>query len=289
MTEVLKNINDIRKKIKEEKKKGKKVGFVPTMGYLHEGHLSLVKKSIKDSDLTVVSIFVNPTQFGPNEDLNSYPRDFKRDKELLEKEGVDIIFYPDAEEIYGDNFLTFIDMKKLPEKLCGKRRPGHFRGVLTVVLKLFNIVMPDTAYFGQKDAQQAIIIKKMVEDLNLHVKIKVLPIVREDDGLAMSSRNKYLNEEERKKALSLFNSLKRAEELFKKGIKDSKTIKDEMYRIMYANDGVVVDYIEIVDLKTLNPLNIIKDKALCAVSAYVGKARLIDNTILGGSFEDLNT
>ncbi len=289
MIEVYRRIKDIRERIKKLKQEEKTIGFVPTMGYLHEGHLSLVRKSVKENDVTVVSIFVNPTQFGPGEDFSSYPRDFERDKELLEKENASIIFNPSAEEMYEGDYKTYVVIEELDEFLCGRRRKNHFKGVMTVVLKLFNIVQPDVSYFGQKDAQQAIIITKMVKDLNIPTKIKVLPIVREKDGLAMSSRNKYLNEDERKNALCLYHAVKEAEKMFEKGERDTKTIKDKMFEVIHSYDGVKIDYIEIVDLKTLKSISKIKDKALCALAVYIGKARLIDNTILGGSFEDLGS
>jgi pantoate--beta-alanine ligase len=278
--ETISKIDDLKKKLKEERKKGKRIGFVPTMGYLHEGHLSLVRQSVKDNDLTVVSIFVNPIQFGPGEDFERYPRDIERDKRLLEKEGVDYLFFPTNEEIYPSGFKTFVEVAELGKKLCGKSRPGHFRGVTTVVLKLFNIVQPDKAYFGQKDAQQAIIIKKMVKDLNLDVEIVVMPIVREEDGLAMSSRNVYLNEEERKNATVLYKSLKEAERMIKEGERDAEKVINRMREIVMSYPKALIDYIEIVDTEELNPVNPIKGKVLIALAVYIGKARLIDNTIL---------
>lgn len=278
--EVFSKINDLKRKLKEERKKGKSIGFVPTMGYLHEGHLSLVRESVKENDVTVVSIFVNPIQFGPGEDFNRYPRDIERDKKLLEKEGVDYLFFPSNEEMYPAGYKTFVEVNELGKKLCGKSRPGHFKGVTTVVLKLFNIVQPDRAYFGQKDAQQAIIIKKMVQDLNLDVEIVVMPIVREEDGLAMSSRNVYLDEDERKNATVLYRSLKEAEKLIKGGEKDAEKIKNRMREIVMSYPKAVIDYIEIVDTEELNPVNPIKGKVLIALAVYIGKARLIDNIIV---------
>ncbi len=278
--EIFSRIDDLKKKLKEERRKKKSIGFVPTMGYLHEGHLSLVRQSVKDNDLTVVSIFVNPTQFGPGEDFERYPRDIERDKRLLEKEKVDYLFFPTNEEMYPTGFKTFVEVSELGKKLCGKSRPGHFRGVTTVVLKLFNIVQPDKAYFGQKDAQQAIIIKRMVKDLNADVEIVVMPIVREDDGLAMSSRNVYLNEEERKNATVLYKSLKEAERMIKEGERDAEKVINRMREIVMSYPKAVIDYIEIVDTEELNPVNPIKGKVLIALAVYIGKARLIDNTIL---------
>ena len=204
------------------------IGFVPTMGYLHEGHLSLVRESLRKADVTVVSIFVNPAQFGPTEDFKEYPRDLNRDSEVLEKEGVDYLFVPEADEMYSQGYKTYVEVCDLQDKLCGRSRPGHFRGVCTVVLRLFNIINPDISFFGQKDAQQAITLKKMVKELNLEVKIEVLPIIREEDGLALSSRNKYLTQEERKAALVLSKSLKEAKSIVEKGQRDSAAIIKEM-------------------------------------------------------------
>lgn len=278
--EIFSKINDLKKKLREERASGKSIGFVPTMGYLHEGHLSLVRQSVKDNDVTVVSIFVNPIQFGPGEDFNSYPRDIERDKKLLEKEGVNYLFSPNNYEIYPAGYKTFVEVSELGKKLCGKSRPGHFRGVTTVVLKLFNIVQPNKAYFGQKDAQQAIIIKKMVKDLDLDVDIVVMPIVREEDGLAMSSRNVYLDEEERRKAPLLYKSLKEAERMIEMGERDAEKIKNRMREVIMSYPKAVIDYIEIVDTEELNTVNPIKGKVLIALAVYIGKARLIDNIIL---------
>ncbi len=278
--EIFSKIDDLKKKLREEREKGRSIGFVPTMGYLHEGHLSLVRQSVRDNDVTVVSIFVNPIQFGPGEDFNRYPRDIERDKKLLEKEGVNYLFFPTNEEMYPSDFKTFVEVAELGKKLCGKSRPGHFRGVTTVVLKLFNIVQPDKAYFGQKDAQQAIIIKKMVKDLNLDLDIVVMPIVREEDGLAMSSRNVYLNDDERKNATVLYRSLKEAENMIKMGERNAEKIVNRMREVIMSYPKAVIDYIEIVDTEELNPVNPIKGKVLIALAVYIGKARLIDNIIL---------
>lgn len=278
--EIFSKIDDLKRKLKEERKGGKSIGFVPTMGYLHEGHLSLVRQSVKENDLTVVSIFVNPIQFGPEEDFNRYPRDIERDKKLLEKEGVNYLFFPSNYEMYPTGYKTFVEVNELGKKLCGKSRPGHFRGVTTVVLKLFNIVQPDKAYFGQKDAQQAIIIKKMVKDLDLDIDIFVMPIVREEDGLAMSSRNIYLDEEERKNSTVLYKSLKEAERMIKMGERDAEKIKNRMREIVTSYPKAVIDYIEIVDTEELNPVNPLKGEVLIALAVYIGKARLIDNIIL---------
>jgi len=266
------------------KRLGKSVGFVPTMGALHEGHLTLVRQSKKDNDVTVVSIFVNPTQFGPNEDFNKYPRQFDNDRKLLEKEGVDYIFYPSVSDMYPEGYETYVYLEKLPNHLCGLSRPGHFRGVATVVSKLFNIVQPNKAYFGQKDYQQAEVIKKMVRDLNFPIEIVVIPIVRESDGLAMSSRNAYLSPEERRNATVLYKSLQRAKELIEKGEKSVNKIKEEMRKIILSVPSRI-DYIEIVHPETLDSLDAIPDKnvidrVVVAVAVFIGNARLIDNEII---------
>ena len=278
----IKTIKEMKQVIKDLKKEGKTIGFVPTMGYLHEGHLSLIRESVKRSDKTVVSVFVNPTQFSPGEDYDRYPRDIERDRKLLEIEKVDYLFYPSVEEMYPEGYKTYVETVDLQDKLCGRSRPGHFRGVCTVVLKLFNIVQPDIAFFGQKDAQQAIIIKRMVKDLNLDIKIEVMPIIREEDGLAMSSRNTYLNPEERKQATVLYRSLQLAEELIEKGERNSELIISKMRELIEAEPSARIDYVEIVDLEELNPIKEIKDKALIALAVYIGNTRLIDNMIVSG-------
>ncbi len=278
--------NELREKILAWKKKGWKIGFVPTMGYLHEGHLSLVRESKKRSDVTVVSIFVNPKQFGPSEDYRVYPRDLDRDRALLEKEGVDLIFYPPVEVMYPEGYKTYVEVEDLQDKLCGKSRPGHFRGVCTVVLKLFNLVQPDEAYFGWKDAQQVIILKKMVEDLNVPVKIVPLPLVRDHDGLALSSRNTYLSPEERRAALVLKKSLDLAESLIRSGEKEASLIKQKMIDLISAEPLARLDYVEIVDLNTLEPLKKLEGQALIALAVFIGRTRLIDNLrITSGGIE----
>lgn len=257
---------------------GKTIGFVPTMGYLHKGHLSLVKEAKKNNDVTFVSIFVNPTQFAPNEDLDKYPRDIERDEELLKKEGVDFLFYPTVENMYPNGFQTYVSVESLTQVLEGASRPTHFRGVTTVVSKLFNITKPHRAYFGKKDAQQLIVIKKMVEDLNFDVEIVGLPIVREEDGLAMSSRNKYLNKKEREEAVCLYQSLQRAKEMIDNGIYDAKTIKREMYKTINKYEIPKIDYISINSLSELKELEKIeKGNTLISLAVFVGKTRLIDN------------
>lgn len=259
---------------------GKRVGFVPTMGALHEGHLSLVRAARTQSDLVVVSIFVNPTQFGPNEDFAKYPRSFERDAAMLESEKADCIFSPTVEEMYPAGATTWVTVEGLSEKLDGSSRPGHFRGVSTVVSKLFNIVQPDSAFFGQKDAAQVAIIRKMARDLNLDVEIVVCPIVREKDGLAMSSRNAYLNPEQRRQALVLSRSLQRAQQMNSQGQESAEELIRAGKEAVAQEPAVKLDYFEIVDSDTLEPLKDTRNGALVAVAAYVGTTRLIDNALL---------
>lgn len=277
---VHKAIKPLLETIAEIKRENKSIGFVPTMGYLHEGHLSLIRQARKDTDFVIVSIFVNPAQFGPREDFKRYPRAIKRDIMLCEKEGADIIFTPEAKEMYPKGYATYVNVERIAERLCGAFRPDHFRGVSTVVAKLFNITMPDIAYFGRKDAQQAIIVKRMAEDLNMSVKIKVMPIVREKDGLAMSSRNVYLNPKERGRAQSIYKSLKSAKELFDNGERDSKKIVNKIKRIINNQPDTKIDYVAIVDTKDLKDIKRISGEALAAVAVWVGKTRLIDNIML---------
>lgn len=263
------------------KLQGNRVGFVPTMGSLHEGHLSLVRESLRQTDCSVVSIFVNPTQFGPEEDFQEYPRDLERDSSLLKDLGVDLLFVPENKEMYPEGFKTYVEVTDLQDMFEGRSRPGHFKGVCTVVSKLFAIVRADVAFFGQKDAQQAVIIKRMVRDLNLDVDIQVLPTVREKDGLALSSRNVYLTEDQRKAALCLVKSLEEAKRLIESGEKDSRVVMSEMKRAIRAEPLADLDYIAIVDLDNLESLDKIKGEALIAVAVYFGKIRLIDNMIVG--------
>lgn len=268
------------KKISQDfRNNGYKIGFVPTMGYLHEGHLSLVRQAKKENDKVVVSIFVNPLQFGPNEDLDKYPRDLERDKALLEKEGVNVLFYPSVEEMYPKDFLTKVSVRKITEVLCGASRPGHFDGVCTVVTKLFNIVKPDNAYFGKKDYQQLKVIERFVKDLDMDVNIVGMPIVREPDGLAMSSRNVYLSEEERKSALSLNKSFKVVEDALAKGVRSAEEIRKRVIDFISSHPYTKIDYVEIVDPETLEKVVEIKSNFLLALAVFVGKARLIDNNI----------
>lgn len=259
------------------RRQGKIIGFVPTMGYLHAGHLSLVRAARRETAITVVSIFVNPIQFGPKEDFNRYPRDLSRDRAMLEAEGVDYLFYPSSEEMYPPGFKTYVEVTKLQDVLCGRSRPGHFRGVATVVLKLFNIVSPDLAYFGQKDAQQAIIIQQMVRDLNLDIKIKVLPIVRDDDGLALSSRNAYLSQGERRAALAIPRSLEEAVRLVASGEKRAEAIRKQIEKVIEGEPRLKIDYVEVVHPEKLTPVEMIDEGCLIAVAVYCGQTRLIDN------------
>lgn len=278
MTKLIQTINEMKQTIKPLKQQNKKIGFVPTMGYLHKGHLSLVECSKKKNDITVVSIFVNPTQFGKNEDFDKYPRDLERDLKLCEEAGVDYVFAPTVYEMYPEGYSTYVIMEPLTDKLCGKYRPGHFKGVLTVVNKLFNIVQPDNAYFGEKDYQQLIIIKKMLEDLNMNVNVVGCPIIREEDGLAMSSRNKYLSEEERKSALSLSKALFLAKELFEKGETNPQKIKEEMRKLILSYPLVKeIQYIEIVDPKTLEEKQKVEKGNRVLLAVFVGDTKLIDN------------
>ena len=281
---ILKTVHDVRKLVNQWKKEGKTIGLVPTMGYLHEGHLSLIEKCKKENDKVIVSIFVNPTQFGENEDLTSYPKDIKRDSSLCENLGVDLIFNPDASEMYQDP-CTFVNIESLSNHLCGKSRPIHFRGVCTVVSKLFIIINPDNAYFGQKDAQQLAIIKKMVKDLNFDINIVGCPIVREEDGLAKSSRNVYLNPKERKAALCLSKAINVGKTLANTETNADK-IKSEMRKIIEAEPLAKIDYIEIVDNDTMQPVSEMKENTLAAMAVFIGKTRLIDNFIKGGDLQN---
>ena len=273
-------IEDTRAASRSARQSGKRVGLVPTMGALHEGHVSLVRAAKAQCDFVAVSIFVNPTQFGPQEDLAKYPRSFERDVALLEKEGVDLVFAPSVEEMYPRGAVTWVTVEGMSERLCGRSRPGHFRGVTTVVAKLFHIIEPDKAFFGQKDAAQAAIIRRMVSDLNFPVDIVVCPIVRERDGLAMSSRNVYLDPQQRRSALVLQRSLRRVEELFRKGERDSAQLIAAAKQLFGQEPGVRMDYFEIVDPDTLDAVAEISRPALAAVAAFVGTTRLIDNVVL---------
>ncbi len=274
-------IEELRRALKPVRIAEKSVGFVPTMGALHEGHLSLIRRAREDTDFVVVSIFVNPTQFCPGEDYNQYPRPIEADLRLCEKEEVDLVFNPEIDEMYPRDQLTVVSVKKLTENLCGRFRPGHFDGVTTVVTKLFNIVQPDVAYFGQKDAQQAIVIKRMVEDLNFPIKIVVCPTVREKDGLALSSRNQYLTPDQRKQANSLYQALLFAKERVEAGETNPETVINGMRKIIESAGPCRIDYISIVDLDKLEDVREIKLPVLIALAVHIGKARLIDNIIIG--------
>lgn len=278
--EVAETIKSVRRLVKAARSKGNKIGLVPTMGALHIGHICLIEKAVKGSDFVVVSIFVNPTQFGPGEDFEKYPRSFESDLEICRKAGVDVVFAPSPQEMYKKENLTWVNVEKLTEPLCGRSRPRHFRGVTTVCAKLFNIVEPDVAYFGQKDAQQAIVIKRMVADLNMPLEIVVCPTVREPDGLAVSSRNKYLSEQQRKDATYIYKSLKKCESLVEAGTTDSKTIIGEMKQILNQVSSIEIEYISIVDAESLQELERIAGKALAAVAVKIGSARLIDNIVV---------
>ena len=278
---ICQTIDDMRAASRHARHPGKRLGLVPTMGALHEGHLSLVRAAQARCDVVAVSIFVNPLQFGPTEDLAKYPRTFESDRELLETESVDILFVPAREEMYAAGAVTYVTVEGLGEKLCGKSRPGHFRGVTTVVAKLFHIVEPDLAFFGQKDAAQSTIIRRMVRDLDLPVEIVVCPIVREPDGLAMSSRNAYLSPEERKSALVLHRSLLQGKNLYDQGQRKASELIAAGKRLLAQEPAVRLDYFEIVDPSSLDPIQELTSTGLAAVAAFVGSTRLIDNILLG--------
>jgi pantoate--beta-alanine ligase len=278
--EVIESISEMKNLAKEWKRQGLSIGFVPTMGYLHEGHLALVRRAKELSDRVVVSIFVNPIQFAPGEDYQRYPRDLERDKALLENEGVDVLFSPRVEEMYPPGFQTYVEVKELSSGLCGRYRPGHFVGVATVVLKLFNIVQPDIAVFGEKDYQQLKIIQRMVQDLNLDVKIIPHPTVREEDGLAMSSRNTYLSPEERKSAIALYKALNLAEELINQGERKVATLREKLKEFIESYPYTKVQYIEFVHPETLKEVERVDEPTLLALAVFVGEARLIDNKII---------
>lgn len=282
MIKIVHTVKEVREQVAEWRREGLSVGFVPTMGYLHEGHQSLIKKAVEQNDKAVVSVFVNPMQFGPTEDLESYPRDLNADAALCEKTGADLIFNPEPEEMYKDGFCSFVDMNGPTAELCGKSRPIHFRGVCTVVSKLFNIVMPDRAYFGQKDAQQLAVIKRMVTDLNIPIEIIGCPIIREEDGLAKSSRNTYLNEEERKAALILSKTIFMGEKLVKDGLKDARELVSLMKKNIETEPLAKIDYVEVVDFNDISIKDTISDNTLVAMAVYIGKTRLIDNFIIQG-------
>jgi len=277
---IVRSISEMQELANQFRQQNKIIGFVPTMGYLHEGHLSLIRLARPKCDVLVVSIFVNPTQFGPNEDFQKYPRDFHHDEILCKQEQVDVVFYPTTDEMYPPPYLTYVTVEKLTETMCGLSRPGHFRGVTTVVSKLFNIVKPHIAVFGQKDYQQALVIKQMVRDLNFDVRIEVAPIVREPDGLAMSSRNKYLSPEERKRALSLYHSLQLAQRLIAGGEKRVPAIREQMEKLILEEGQGEIDYIAIADAETLEPREVVEGKTVIALAVKIGSTRLIDNVVV---------
>lgn len=271
-------ISQVRQQVKEWKKNGLTVGLVPTMGYLHEGHGSLIKTSVQHCDKTVVSVFLNPTQFAPNEDLESYPRDFESDTKLCEEMGADLVFHPEVSEMYDEDNSTFVEiLSDMPKQLCGKTRPIHFRGVCTVVSKLFNIATPDKAFFGEKDAQQLAIIRKMVKDMSYGIEIVGCPIIRESDGLAKSSRNTYLNEEERKASLCLSKAVNLGKELISNGENNASIVIAKMKELIEKEPLAKIDYVEAVDGITMNPVEKIRENTLVAMAVYIGKTRLIDN------------
>ncbi|SCC17945.1 pantoate--beta-alanine ligase [Gilliamella intestini] len=276
---VVSTIKEVQAQVKAWRQAGYSIGLVPTMGYLHEGHQSLMAAAKKDNQKVIVTIFVNPIQFGPSEDLASYPRDLNRDKIACEQMGVDLIFCPTVNEMYDANFNSYVDVNDLTDALCGKRRPGHFKGVCTVVTKLFNITQPDRAYFGQKDAQQLAVIKRMVNDLNFDIEIVGCPIVREADGLAKSSRNSYLSESERSASVCLYQAIERAKAMIKQGEKSVTIITKVMHELITNQPLAKIDYIEFVDLTSLKSVDMLEQDSLCALAVYIGKTRLIDNFI----------
>jgi len=276
---IAKTIESVRRLVKAARSAGKKIGFVPTMGALHTGHLSLIEAARKDCDFVVVSIFVNPMQFGPKEDFKKYPRPIKADLNICRKVGVNLVFVPTPKAMYPAENLTWVNVEKLSEPLCGKFRPGHFRGVATVCAKLFNIVAPDFAFFGQKDAQQAIIIKRMVADLNMPLKIVVCPTIREENGLAMSSRNQYLTAQQKKDAAYIYKSLQKCRQMIKQGVRDTKKITAEIRKILKQIPSVEIQYISIVNAETLRNIDRVTGRVLAAVAVKVGSTRLIDNIL----------
>lgn len=279
---LINKVSEIRKHVKNAKKEGKKVGLVPTMGFFHDGHLELMRQARKECDVVIVSIFVNPTQFGPGEDYEDYPRDIERDMQLAEEVGVDVIFNPSVEEMYPDGFSTYVEVKGITGKLCGRSRPGHFKGVATIVTKLFNSVQPDVAFFGQKDAQQVLVIQKMVKELNIDLEIRTVPIVREEDGIAMSSRNLYLNDEERKAARILYRSIQKAQQKVQEGERDVNRLKGAVIDMISSEPLARIDYVELLTYPELEEKDVLEGKMLLALAVKIGKARLIDNAILEG-------
>lgn len=278
---VVRTVSALRREVARARAQGARIGFVPTMGALHEGHLSLIRRARRETDYVVVSIFVNPTQFGSGEDYDRYPRTFADDRRAAAEAGTDLIFAPTVSEMYPEGFSTYVEVTGgLTAGLCGRSRPGFFRGVATVVTKLFNQVQPDVAYFGQKDPQQAVVVKRMVRDLDLPVRIVVCPIVREPDGLALSSRNRYLSPEERRQATVLYQALRRAEELFAAGVRETARLKRSLRAVIRKAPAARIDYVEVVDAETMEPLRVIDRPAMVALAVFIGQTRLIDNTVL---------
>lgn len=278
--EVITKINEMQTWVYSIKDRKESIGFVPTMGALHEGHVSLMRSARDENDELVVSIYLNPTQFDNKEDFDNYPRRLDKDIEIVERENADVVFAPDTEEMYPEGFCTYVTQDKFTDTMCGRLRPGHFNGVATIVTKLFNIVKPDRAYFGQKDYQQSVVIEKLVADLNMEIDVKVLPTVRDEDGLALSSRNKRLSPEERQSALCIYGSLLKAKSMFASNIKDAKEIIEEMTAIIKKAKHTRIDYISIVNAHTLEDVSLINGKAVAAVAVWIGNTRLIDNLIL---------
>ena len=277
---IARTIKSVRNNVAAARSKGKKIGLVPTMGAFHIGHISLIEAAVKKCDFVVVSIFVNPTQFGPGEDFKKYPRTFNTDLEICRKAGVDVVFAPTTKQMYPEENLTWVNVEKLTDSLCGQSRPEHFRGVATVCAKLFNIVAPDIAFFGRKDAQQAIVIKRMVADLNMPLKIVVCPTVRQPDGLAVSSRNQYLTEQQKKDATCIYKSLQKCREMIDAGITDPRKIITQMRKILSRKPSIKIEYTSIVDAETLQTIDRITGKVLVAVAVRIGPARLIDNILV---------
>lgn len=270
---------EVKEIIRDWKKQGYSIGLVPTMGYLHEGHGSLIERAVKENDKVMVSVFVNPIQFGPNEDLETYPRDFDADLQMIEKLGADMVFHPEPSDMYAPDFSTTISVAGVSENLCGARRPGHFNGVCTVVTKLFNLSEADRAYFGQKDAQQLAVVRRMVRDLNANIEIIGCPIIREEDGLAKSSRNTYLNPDERKAATVLSKALRTGKQMIESGEKNAEVVKSKITEIISKEPLAKIDYVEITDWNSIEPVDIIDRSTLCAIAVYIGNTRLIDNFI----------
>ena len=278
--EVAKTVIEVRKLVRQARQQGGTIGLVPTMGALHQGHVSLIEAAAGRCDFIVVSIFVNPTQFGPSEDFAKYPRPIEQDLAICKDHGVDLVFTPSAEEMYGQGGLTWVEVERLTSPLCGRFRPGHFRGVTTVCAKLFNIVLPDLAFFGQKDAQQAVVIRRMVKDLNMPLEIVVCPTVREPDGLAMSSRNRYLSPSHRGQAATIYRALRHGEDEIRRGVKDAGKLADAITAILRQVPGIALQYVSIVDAESLQPKDPVTGEVLVAVAVRIGSTRLIDNIVV---------